>query len=485
MVVHSDLRKRFENANQSHVFDYYDSLGDEEKLAFDTQLSTIPVEELQEFLTSAKANVASDSKSITPFSGPVVSIAEEELNANNDVDTWRQAGLYAIKEGKVAALVLAGGQGTRLGFDGPKGCYDIGMPSKKTLFQLLSERILKLQQLASNLNNDGEASQSTKNLCLYIMTSPLNHEATVSFFKKHNNFGIEVYFFRQGMLPCLSESDGKILLEGPGRVAMAPDGNGGIYPALQSSGMLAQMETAGVEYLHVFSIDNALCRPADPVFCGYCINVQADCGNKVLWKVSAHEKVGVLAEQAGKPCIVEYSDITTDMAELTDDNGKLVFGAANICNHFYTLKFLREEVLPNMANMYHVARKKISYYDGTSTVRPTTPNGIKLESFIFDVFPFSKSMAVMNVSRASEFAPVKNATGNDSPETARTMLSTLAKEMLSEAGARLENAEGDNNEDENERKNDIICELSPLTSYAGEGLSSEYHEKEIQCPFSI
>jgi len=482
MVDHSDLRKRFEDAKQSHVFDNYDSLGDEEKLSFDAQLSTIPVENLEGFLTAAKAIVANDSKSITPFSGPVVSIAEgKEQNENNDVNTWRQVGLQAIKEGKVAALVLAGGQGTRLGFDGPKGCYDIGMPSKKTLFQLLSERILRLQKLASDLSDDGEAAQSIKKLCLYIMTSPLNHEETVSFFQSHNNFGIEVYFFPQGMLPCLSESDGKILLEGPGRVAMAPDGNGGIYPALESSGMLAQMETSGVEYLHVFSIDNALCRPADPVFCGYCINVQADCGNKVLWKASAHEKVGVLAEQNGKSCIVEYSDITTDMAELTDDNGKLVFGAANICNHFYTLKFLKEQVLPNMANMYHVARKKIPFYDGSSTVHPTTPNGIKLESFIFDVFPFSKTMAVMNVSRASEFAPVKNASGNDSPESARIMLSTLAKEMVSEAGAKLKNVDGDKDENES----NFICEVSPLTSYAGEGLSSEYNGKEIICPFSI
>lgn len=451
------IRERYEKAGQGHVLEYYDALSSEKlnEKAFLEQLSSIPVEQLSDYLTKAKAMVNNHSTgNITPFSGSVVSSDDENS------EEWKKIGMDAIKKGHVAALVLAGGQGTRLGYNGPKGCFNIGLPSKKTLFQLLSERILKLQS-----DTEGELS-------LYVMTSPLNHDETVSFFEKHNYFGIVVKFFPQGMLPCLNDEDGKIILEGKEKVSMAPDGNGGIYTALENTGMLSQMQTAGVKYLHVFSIDNALCRPADPIFMGYCISIQADCGNKVLWKKNAHEKVGVMAEQDGKPCILEYSDLSKEMAESKKD-GKLLFGAANICNHFYTLSFIRDKVLPNMANLYHVAHKKIPYFDGKSLVTPTSPNGYKLESFIFDVFPLSEKMAVMNVTRKNEFAPVKNATGADSPESACRMVSDFSKRIMIEAEAKLDG-----------NQNDIICEVSPLTSYAGEGLK-EYSGRKISCPFSV
>mmetsp|Transcript_32986 Transcript_32986/g.49831 ORF Transcript_32986/g.49831 Transcript_32986/m.49831 type:complete len:457 (+) Transcript_32986:184-1554(+) len=450
------IRERYENAGQGHVLEYYDTLSSDElkKKAFLEQLSSISVEHLSDYLTKAKAMVNHSTGNITPFSGSVVSSDDENSGE------WKKIGMNAIQNGHVAALVLAGGQGTRLGYNGPKGCFNIGLPSKKTLFQLLSERIMKLQ------------SDTEGKLSLYVMTSPLNHDETVSFFEKHNNFGIVVNFFPQGMLPCLNDEDGKIILEGKEKVSMAPDGNGGIYTALENTGMLNQMQAAGVKYLHVFSIDNALCRPADPIFVGYCISVQADCGNKVLWKKNAHEKVGVMAEQDGKPCILEYSDLSKEMAESKKD-GKLLFGAANICNHFYTLNFIRDRVLPNMANLYHVAHKKIPYFDGKSLVTPTSPNGYKLESFIFDVFPLSEKMAIMNVTRENEFAPVKNATGSDSPESACRMVSDFSKRMMIEAEAILDG-----------NQNDSICEVSPLTSYAGEGLK-EYSGRRISCPFSL
>lgn len=176
------------------------------------------------------------------------------------------------------------------------------------------------------------------------------------------------------------------------------------------------MTKRGTKYIHVFSIDNALTKIADPVFIGYCALKDADCGNKSIWKTGPHEKVGVLAEKGGKPCIVEYSEITTEMAERTDDNGRLVFGAGNICNHFYTLDFLRQKVIPNLENLYHIAKKKIPYYDDEtkSTVKPDSNNGIKLESFIFDIFPLSERMAVLDVVRNQEFAPVKNPQGSPS-----------------------------------------------------------------------
>jgi UDP-N-acetylglucosamine/UDP-N-acetylgalactosamine diphosphorylase len=313
----------------------------------------------------------------------------------------------------------------------------------------------------------------------YIMTSPDNHDETLVYFQEYSFFGLSedtVRFFPQGMLPCLTD-EGKIIMETAYRVAMAPDGNGGIYPSLVSSGMLDDMQDRGVQVLHVFSIDNALTLPADPVFMGYCISKGADCGNKVVWKSHAHEKVGVIAEKAGKPCIVEYSDISTEMAEAVDGNGRLVFGAGNICNHFYTLDFVRNVIVPNLGKMYHVARKKIPYYDEDTqqTTTPASNNGIKLESFIFDVFPLSSTMAVLDVVREQEFAPVKNAPGSptDSPDTARELLSNLCKSWVVHNGGTLV---GDV---------ESICEISPLTSYAGEALDILVKEKEITCPFSI
>ena len=314
----------------------------------------------------------------------------------------------------------------------------------------------------------------------------MNHDITMQYFRDNNNFGIEpenIKFFPQGVLPCLTLPSGKIILQSPYQCAMAPDGNGGIYPAMSKSGVIADMQQRGIEFIHAFSVDNALVKPADPGFIGYCIRMEADCGNKSLWKTDPHEKVGVVAEKGGKPCVVEYSELSKEMAERrmvtgageNSSQAPLAFGAANICNHFYTLQFLQEQVLPNLGNMYHIARKKIPSWDNDlkQTVTPTSNNGIKLESFIFDVFPLSKTMAVYQVERMYEFAPVKNAPGSpsDSPDTARTMISELAKVWLAKAGAivKVGNA-GD------------ICEISPLTSYAGEGLN-QYKDVEINFPF--
>jgi len=312
------------------------------------------------------------------------------------------------------------------------------------------------------------------------MTSPINHKETVSFFEENQCFGMDrsdLVFFQQGVLPCF-DNNHKIILEAPGKVAVAPDGNGGIYPSLQKSGSLADMEARGIEYLHVFAIDNSLVKPADPLFVGYCLSQNADCGNKVCWKTSADEKVGVVAARDGKPCVIEYSEITKEMSEQTDESGRLVFGAGNIANHFYTIDFIKNTILPNFGNLYHLAHKKIPYYDADKkeVVKPTVNNGIKLETFIFDVFPLSKRMAIWDVNRTDEFAPVKNAPGSssDSPDTARILISNLAKSWVEKAGGKLI---GDIESDK--------CEISPLTSFSGEGLEELVKDKKINCPFSL
>ena len=473
MPTEEDIRARYQAVGQEHVLENLSLLSDDAKTSLLQQLESIEVEKLSDLLESALAEQSgvSEEAEIKPFSKNVARTGDDIEGIA--VSQARETGLEAIRRGEVAALVLAGGQGTRLGFDGPKGMYDIGLPSGSSLFRMISERIQRLCQLASG------DSTTTASIPFYIMTSPLNHDDTVAYFKENSYFGLSsnsVQFFQQGMLPCLT-NEGKIIMEKADAVAMAPDGNGGIYPSLLKSGMLEDMKSRGVQYLHVFSIDNALVKPADPVFIGYCIEQGADCGNKVVWKAHAHEKVGVVAEKAGKPCIVEYSDITTEMAERTDENGRLAFGAGNICNHFYTLDFVNNVIVPNLGNMYHVARKKIPYYDREKeeTVTPTANNGMKLESFIFDVFPLSKKMVILDVPRSDEFAPVKNAPGSpsDSPDTARAMFSTLSQKWVNSAGGNLV---GDLT---------AMCEIRPLISYAGEGLEELVQGKDVECPFML
>lgn len=478
--VPADLREMYAAEGQEHVFKYVDSgviKAADEVEALVAQLRSIDpvrINQLHASTTAAAAaastaddKTASTAQEIEPIEsfGSLDSASEEEKS------DWFKTGLKAVAEGKVAVVVLSGGQGTRLGFDGPKGMYNIGLPSGKTLFQLQAERLLRVCALASA--ETGSDSASVR-IPWYIMTSPLNDKATRDFFATNKYFGVpesDVFFFAQGTLPCMTR-EGKIILESAGRVAMAPDGNGGIYPALQQKGALADMRSRGVEHLHVFSIDNALVRVADPHFLGYCIENDADCGNKSVWKAEPGEKVGVVVKRGGKPCVVEYSEMDQDSCERQDAvTGKLVFGAGNICNHYFSRSFLEDTVLPGMADMYHVAHKKIPAADGAAgeTVKPSENNGIKLESFIFDVFPLSKNMVLFETTRLEEFAPVKNAPGTatDSPDTAREMISEQAKRWA-RAAIGTEKFEGE--------EGNGLCEISPLVSYHGEGLEERAGE---------
>lgn len=474
------LFSRYEVCNQQHVFDHWDALSIEQKATLLAQLESIEIEEVAKYVRAAMIekgglqkngfydlSVETKRNKIKPFSGKITNNSGKSLKKQYDL------GMKVIGLNRVACVLLAGGQGTRLGFDGPKGVYDIGLPSKKSLFCLISERILKLTEIASL---DGERAS----IPLYIMTSPMNHQATISYFEANKFFGLpseDVIFFSQGMLPCVN-SDGLIIMESPYHCAMAPDGNGGIYLAMQKCGVLKHMKQRKVSHVHAFSVDNALVKPADPTFIGYCISEQADCGNKVIWKQDPHEKVGVIAERDGKPCVIEYSELGEEMAEQTKGVGrkKLLYGAANICNHYYSIHFLENTVFSNQGKLYHVADKKIPFWDALkkTTVTPTENNGMKLESFIFDVFPLSKKMAVLEVERDDEFAPVKNAPGakSDSPEIACKMVSKVAQKWLKDAGAVFY------------IKDDGLCEVSPMTSYGGEGLE-KYDKQMVQIAFTV
>ena len=271
-----------------------------------------------------------------------------------------------------------------------------------------------------------------------------------------------------GTLPCLT-NDGKVLMETRSRVAVAPDGNGGLYAALRrpispdtSTTVLSDLDRRNVKYIHAYCVDNCLVRIADPVFVGYCIQKQADCAAKVVPKAYPTESVGVVARRGDKFSVVEYSEISKEQAERRTPSGELAFRAANIVNHFYTTSMLKNVESFEEELAFHIARKKIPHVDLASgeSVKPAKPNGMKLEMFVFDVFPFAKHFAVLEVARADEFSPLKNApgTGADDPETSRRDLLAQHRRYLEAAGATV--------------KEGVEIELSPLVTYAGEGLEA-------------
>lgn len=379
-------------------------------------------------------------------------------------------GLELIASNKVAVVLMAGGQGTRLGSSDPKGCYDIGLPSQKSLFQIQAERISRVQTLAEEYKGV-KKGVNVAQIPWYIMTSGPTRKPTEDYFKKNNYFGLEksqVIFFEQGVLPCIS-NDGKIILEGKSRVAVAPDGNGGIYAALDKSGILTDLHKRAIDHVHAYCVDNCLVRVADPVFIGFSALKNVSIATKVVRKRNAKEPVGLIILKNGKPDVVEYSEIDKDMTEEKDsENSELLrFRAANIVNHYYSVEFLKTIPEWSQSLPHHIARKKIPYLDLESgeQVKPEKPNGIKLEQFVFDVFsqiPLDK-FACLEVAREDEFSPLKNArgAGEDDPDTSKRDIMTQGKKWIVKAGGQVVSQDVDSDG----------IEVSPLVSYGGEGLS--------------
>ncbi|CAG8565318.1 1460_t:CDS:2 [Ambispora leptoticha] len=462
------LKAKYAAAGQEHLFSFYDELGPEEQNSLFDQLSKLDVERVNRIFKKAvsgsEAASASQQASLEPLPDEVF---DSVLDADEvKIKNWETLGLKLIAENKVAVILMAGGQGTRLGSSAPKGCYDIRLPSAKSLFQLQAERILRLQKYAQ------ETTETVSKVIIpwYVMTSGPTRPATEAFFKEHNFFGLQeenVIFFEQGTLPALT-NDGKIFLETKSKLAIAPDGNGGIYAALRYEGVLDSLKTRNISYVHAYCVDNCLVRVADPVFIGYCVSKNADCGAKVVRKSSPEEPVGVIAIKNGKFNVVEYSEIDPAIAATTTPNGQLAYRAANIANHFYTVDFLnRVESFENELE-YHIARKKIKHVDITTgeLVSPSKPNGMKLELFVFDVFPFTENMAVFEVDRKEEFSPLKNApgTGVDDPETSRRDIINQHIRFVERAGGKVVAGDGESSTDL------LNFEISPLVTYAGEGL---------------
>ncbi|KAH7936173.1 hypothetical protein HPB52_019469 [Rhipicephalus sanguineus] len=440
---------------QEHLLRFWPQLTEEQRCQLMTDLRYIDFARTSSAFKQATDAGSGDVESLDDLLEPIPADRHGSVSrcSPEKLEAYRNKGLELVSEGKVAALLLAGGQGTRLGVHYPKGMYDVGLPSHKTLYQLQGERLCRLAQLAQELTG------KRGNIPWYIMTSEHTKEPTLEFFAKHDFFGLQedsLVVFEQNMMPAFT-FDGKIILETPYKVSMSPDGNGGLYSVLQRKGILADMERRGVSYIHVYCVDNILVKMADPMCLSATASPTVPIAQRSLEKSHLHahgrwvvekafptEAVGVVCRVKGHFQVVEYSEVSLRTAQRRNPDGRLTFNAGSICNHFFTLDFLKR-VSAGTSLKYHVAKKKIPFVnDLGNLVKPDKPNGIKLEMFVFDVFEYADNFYVWEVLREDEFSPLKNAEGatKDTPTTARHALYSLHHRYILGAGGKLVDEDG-------------------------------------------
>lgn len=441
------LRQNFESAGQGHVFKYFNELDEAEKNTFLKQLEQIDLREIDELkatLLKGNSKIALDFSKLEP--APF-----KPLPQNRALDEeWRKAkevGEEAIRAGRLAAFVVAGGQGTRLGFNAPKGLYKITPVMNKSLFNVFAEKILSASR------------KYGVRIPWLIMTSHINDAATRAYFEENSFFGLnrdDVIFFTQGLMPAV-DSEGKFILEDKGKIVMTPDGHGGCLRAMCRSGAIAELDRRGIDCISYFQVDNPLVDIIDPYFLGFHILGKSEMSSKMIPKAYPSEKVGHFCVLDGKYCVVEYSDLPKEYQEMRNADGSLKFVAGSVAIHILDTAFVSKlgGGSSTMKLPFHRADKKIPYLDSDGKlVKPEKPNGVKFEMFVFDALPMAKSPVIIEGARADEFSPVKNAEGLDSPQT--------CKKHQKAQFARWLKAAGENIEVDSEGVPSINVEVSPL-----------------------
>jgi UDP-N-acetylglucosamine/UDP-N-acetylgalactosamine diphosphorylase len=363
-----------------------------------------------------------------------------------DNPRYHRIGEEALRRGEVAVLVVAGGQGTRLGYDGPKGEFPVTPIHNKPLFQVFAEQLL------------AHSRDAGKPIPWYIMTSDANDAATRAFFQKHNHFGYDpknIFFFQQGMMPAFDLATGQMLLAEKDSLALSPDGHGGSLRALDRSGALADMRRRGVEHLSYFQVDNPLVHTIDPLFLGLHDLTASEMSSKTIPKAHALEKVGNFVLADGTLQVIEYSDLPDELAKQTNPDGSLRFNAGSIAIHALRVSFIERLNHGGQLNLpWHRAEKKVPFIDDSgNSIKPNQPNAIKLEQFVFDAIPLAQNPLVYETDRSEEFSPVKNAEGSDSPATCRRDQIRRSARWLRDAGVEVPAKEGEP---------DALIEISPL-----------------------
>jgi len=420
------LRESLRRHQQDHVLRWWDELSGQQRSALADQIESVDFSLLRGLLTSE--TVAEDPLDMARRADPPAQIVRSGSNPIERAAAKR-AGEEILRAGRAGALLVAGGQGTRLGFPHPKGMFPLGPVSNRPLFQILAE------QLLARSRNAGVP------IPYYIMTSDATHQETVAFFEEHGYFGLsrdDVFFFRQGNMPAVEASSGRLLLAEKGQLSVSPDGHGGMLAALDSAGLFEDMRRRGVDFLHYHQVDNPTAIVCDPVFLGFHAVRSSELSTKVVAKVAAEERMGVLVDVDGQTRIVEYSDMPEDVARQTDDSGSLRHWAGNTAVHVFSRSFLERIIGDESALPFHLAKKAVPHVDENGQLfEPEQPNAVKFERFIFDALPLARSTLIVEVDRATEFSPVKNKDGADSPETAQAAMIALHRAWIESAGARV------------------------------------------------
>jgi UDP-N-acetylglucosamine/UDP-N-acetylgalactosamine diphosphorylase len=422
--IYKDTQKLLERHRQSQLLRFYDQLDNTRKLELLEQIQHLDLEKLDDWLANfKKPALAHKYNEIEPAWA-----YENNPAAQQKERKYQQAvnlGKDLIRQGRVAAFVVAGGQGTRLGFDEPKGNFPISPVKHKTLFHIFAETI-------------AATSAKYSTVCpWYIMTSPLNYKQTTDIFAKNKYFGLareNIFIFQQGTIPNF-DTKGRILLSDKSQIACSPDGHGGSISALQQSGAIEDMKKRGVELLSYWQVDNPLVNIFDPLFIGlHCLD-KAEMSSKAVIKTDSSEKVGNFCLVKGKVTVIEYTELPEDLATKRNPDGSLVIQLGSIGIHLINRSFIEKFSAGSLSLPLHQAIKKIQHLDENGNLIET--EGIKLESFIFDALPLAQKSIILQTPRSEEFAPTKNATGVDSVETTRKMMSERAANWLSRAGVNV------------------------------------------------
>ena len=387
------------------MLNFYEKLDEEKKQKLIKQITKIDFEQISNLYENTKKKIEFNDAKIEP-----INYFDKSKMSKEEISEYEKIGSEIIRKEKYAVVTMAGGQGTRLGHKGPKGTFDIGLDSHKSIFELLCNTLKEAKE------KYGVYVQ------WYIMTSEENNKQTVDFFESNNFFGYErekVMFFKQGQLP-MCDTEGKILIDETGLIKEAADGHGGVFESMRKDGVIADMKNKGIEWVFIGGVDNVLAKMVDSVLTGLSIKNNVLAAGKSVVKAGPKERVGVFCKRNGKPSVIEYTEITEEMAEAQDKSGNLLFGESHILCNLFNIKAIEnisEKKLP-----YHSAFKKAKYINAKGElVVPEKPNAYKFEAFLFDAFESLEDMTIMRVKREEEFAPVKNAEGVDSPETARKL----------------------------------------------------------------
>ena len=459
----SSLQAILKAHGQSHLLDGCHRLNESQQQDLLDQLSQIDFDALdgliEDYVRAKPAVGIPDDLSPAPFYPH-----DPKGRGGYDAARFRRIGEDLIRQGKVTAFTVAGGQGTRLGWNSPKGTYPATVITGKPLFRCFAEQILATER------------KYGVTIPWYIMTSPMNHEATEAFFQDNNSFSLlrkNIFMFPQGVLPSIEAATGRLLLADCDRLAANPDGHGGSIKALRDSGAIEDMIGRGVEHISYFQIDNPLVKAIDPLFIGLHAAAEDSSGemsSKMLPKIAPEEKLGVFCRSGGKTMVIEYSDLPEDLMRARDERGHLRFLSGSIAIHLLGVKFVERLTadVHRFALPYHRADKKVPYYDVDAgrMVEPSGPNAVKLETFVFDAIPLADSSIIYETSRVEEFAPIKNAEGVDSPATSHQLQSDRAGAWLEAIGVQVPR-------DDEGRVNARI-EISPLIALEPDDLVSAH-----------